>query len=165
MILIPLLTIFLKAENIEIIKSNSYPVSNGFIIPAPGIYLNELASITAINIFLKYEKLKKAVNIGSKLITNLETKIIYKDRYYTNTIKLNDNTFALYENRIKKSRNQMFIVNLFAVGFGILGGILIPNENKTLSSMGLALTGSAAVTIPISYLIVRFKKYKRIVPL
>lgn len=155
-----LLTASIIADEIDIIKSNSFPVSKGFIAPGQGLYFNQAAAIAAINIFTRYPNLIKALNAGNALITNLETRIIYKEKYFTNTIQISDNSIKLYEAKMKRSLNRGLIVSLSAVGVAIIGGLLIPNDNRNISSVGYAMAGGAVLTIPVSYLIVRFRKYR-----
>lgn len=150
---------FTAANIIKIIKSNSYPVSSNYIIPGPGLYFNQIAAIEAINVFVKYEALTEALKIGSSLITNLETKIVYQEKILTNTIKISDNSLKLYQVKMKRNINRSFIVSMTAVGVGIFGGVLAVNDNRALSYTGFSMIGAAGLTIPIFYLIVRFKKY------
>ena len=162
--MILLLTIFLNSSphsQVNTIKSNAYAIKTNQIVGAPGMYFNGVATIEVINLFSKYSKLSEIVEVGAKLITNIETLVIYKDRIITNTVNIADKSFELFKNRAKRQHNTTFIVDGISLLLGIVGGILIPNTVQFVSYTGMILAGGGFITFSINHLIVLFKRFKK----
>ncbi len=148
-------------EEIQNIKTNSIRITTNQWVDAPGLYLNEVGTIEAVNVFLKYGKLANVVDLGSSLITNTETIIKYKDRIITNTINIYDTSIDLFKLKLKQERKRTLIVDSICFAVGILGGVCIINDLEPIRYAGIALVGAGGIAMATHHIVIRFGRVKK----